>query len=100
MADVLSVKTHPTRISLSLSRAAMTGAFSTLWLYVLAWAWAAFGLPGSEAFLSLFTSQLTTQPAGSVTTLWVGGLCAFLVGGIFGAIVAHCYDLAGRVLRL
>lgn len=75
-------------------RVASTGAFGTLWLFVLGWVWAAFRLSGADAFLGLFT----TQPAGSVTALATGGLCAFLVGGLFGAIIAHCYNLAGRFL--
>ena len=83
---------------LRIVRAASTGAFATLWLFLLGWVWAAVGLPGADAFLSLFAAQLTTQPVASAATLGVGGLCAFLVGGIFGAIVAHCYNVAGRVL--
>jgi len=87
---------HSTR--LSVARVAMTGAFATLNLFLLGWVWAAIGLPGADAFLGLFTDPLTTQPPGSVTALWRGGLCAFLVGGIFGALVAHCYYLAGWAL--
>jgi len=61
---------------------------------LLGWAWAAFTLPGADAFVGLFT----TQPAGSAASLWIGGLCAFLSGGVFGALIAHCYNLVGRVL--
>lgn len=88
----------PRSTSLSVARVAMTGAFATLNLFLLGWAWAAIGLPGANAFLGLFTDPLTTQPPGSVTALWRGGLCAFLVGGVFGALIAHCYNLAGRAL--
>lgn len=83
---------------LGVVRTASTGAFGTLWLFVLAWGWAALRLPGADAFLNLFTAQLTPQPVNSVAALLRGGLCAFLAGGIFGAIIAHCYNLAGRVL--
>jgi len=76
----------------------MTGGFATLNAYLLGWAWAAIGLPGANAFLNLFTNQLTTQQAGSLTALWTGGLCAFLSGGVFGALIAHCYNLAGWAL--
>lgn len=87
---------HSTR--LRVARVAMTGAFATLNLYLLAWVWAAIGLSGADAFLGLFTNQLTTQPPGSLTALWTGGSCAFLVGGLFGALIAHCYNLAGWAL--
>ncbi|MEQ7154221.1 hypothetical protein [Brevundimonas aurifodinae] len=76
-------------------RVASAGAFGTLWLFVLGWIWAAFSLPGAEAFLGLFT----TEPASSARALLYGGLCAFVVGGLFGAIIAHCYNLAGRFIR-
>ena len=48
----------------------------------------------SHAFVSLFT---TTLPVGSVQSLLIGGLTAFAAGGVAGAIIAHCYNLAGRV---
>ncbi len=86
--------------TLGVVRCASTGAFATLGLFILGWAWAVIGFPGSDAFLGLFTNQLTTQPAGSAAALAIGGLCAFLVGGIYGALVAHCYNLAGRVFGL
>jgi hypothetical protein len=92
MTEALSAP-HPT--GLSVGRVAMTGAFATLLLFLLIWAWAAIGLPGSDAFVGLFT----TQPAGSVAALWIGGLCTLLGGGVFGTLIAHCYNLAGRVLR-
>jgi len=83
---------------LSVLRVTSAGAFATLWIFVLAWGWAALNLPGADAFLGLFTAQLTPQPVSSVAALLRGGLCAFLVGGLFGAIIAHCYNLAGRIL--
>ena len=86
--------TSPRPTRLAISRLAMTGAFATLWLFVLGWAWAAIVSPHSDAFVGLFT----TQPAGSAAALGIGGLCAFLVGGVFGALIAHCYNLAGRAL--
>ena len=75
-------------------RSASTGAFSTLWLFALCWAGVAIGLPLvlSHAFVGLFT----LEPAGSLSSLWSGGLSAFVSGGIAGAIIAHCYNLAGR----
>ena len=87
---------HETR--LSVLRVASTGAFATLWLFLLAWGWPALNLPGADAFLGLFTAQLTPQPVDSVAALGIGSLCAFVVGGVSGAIIAHCYNLAGRVL--
>jgi hypothetical protein len=86
--------TSPRPTRLSIGRAAMTGAFATLLLFFLAWAWAAIVSPHSDAFVGLFT----TEPAGSAAALWIGGVCAFLVGGVFGGLIAHCYALAGRVL--
>lgn len=82
---------------LRIVRTASTGAFSSLWVFLLGWVWAAVGLPGANAFLGLFVTDMTSQPLASVTVLGVGSLCAFVVGGIFGAIIAHCYNLAGRV---
>ena len=95
-------KVLPRRTRLHVLRVASTGAFATLWLFVLGWIWAALGLPGADAFIGLFTTQLTTQltdqSVGSVAALGIGSLCAFIVGGIFGVLIAHCYNLAGRVL--
>ena len=91
-----AIKSHATR--LSVARVAMTGAFATLNLFLLAWVWAAIGLSGADAFLGLFTNDLITPPPGSLTALWIGGSCAFLVGGLFGALIAHCYYLAGWAL--
>ena len=73
-----------------------TGAFATFWLFVLCWATTALGMPlsATHAFVGLFTMQ----PSGSVNALWMGGLWAFIAGGVAGALVAHCYNLAGRVL--
>jgi len=84
--------TRPTR--LDLSRVAMTGAFATLLLFLLGWAWSAIVSHHTDAFVGLFT----TEQAGSAVALLIGGLCAFLVGGVFGALIAHCYNLAGRTL--
>ena len=76
-------------------RTASTGAFSTLILYVLCWLAVLLGAPivFSHAFVGLFT----TLPMEPVQTLLIGGLTAFVVGGIAGAIIAHCYNLAGWV---
>ena len=82
---------------LRVARVASAGAFATLAMFLLGWAWAVLRLPGADAFLNLFTAQLTTEPVSSGTALWIGSLCAFLVGGIFGLLIAHCYNLAGRV---
>jgi hypothetical protein len=79
---------------LSYYRCASTGAFSTLSLFVLCWLGLAIGLPValSHAFVSIFT----LEPAGSLSSLWIGSLSAFVSGGVAGAIIAHCYNLAGR----
>ena len=82
---------------LRIARAASTGAFASLWVFLLGWAWAAVGLSGADAYLGLFIAQMTSQPVVSVAALGMGSLCAFVAGGIFGAIIAHCYNLAGRV---
>lgn len=76
-------------------RSASTGAFSTVILFALCWVGVLIGTPFvfSHAFISLFT----TLPIGSVQSLLIGGLTAFAAGGIAGAIIAHCYNLAGRV---
>ena len=75
-------------------RSASTGAFSTLIIFALCWAGVALGLPLTlpHGFVSLFT----LEPVGSVNALLIGGGFAFLAGGIAGAIIAHCYNLAGR----
>ena len=88
-----TVTSSPT--TLGYLRCASTGAFSTLILFVLCWAGVLIGTPFvfSHAFISLFT----TLPIGSVQSFLVGGLTAFVAGGIAGAIIAHCYNLAGRV---
>lgn len=73
-----------------------TGAFGTLGLFLLCWAATALGMPlgTTHAFVALFTMQ----PVESIEALWMGGLWAFVAGGVAGAIIAHCYNLAGRVL--
>ena len=75
-------------------RSVSTGAFSTLIIFALCWAGVALGLPLvlSHAFVGLFT----LEPAGSLSSLWIGGLSSIVSGGIAGAIIAHCYNLAGR----
>lgn len=75
-------------------RSASTGAFSTLIIFALCWAGVALGLPLTlpHGFVSLFT----LQPVGSVTALLIGGVFAFLAGGLGGAVIAHCYNLSGR----
>ena len=75
-------------------RCASTGAFSTLIIFALCWVGAALALP--LAFSHNFVSLFTLQPAGSMNALLIGGVFAFLAGGITGAIIAHCYNLAGR----
>lgn len=77
-------------------RCISTGAFATLGLFLLCWAAVALGMPlsATHGFVALFTMQA----AGSIAALWTGALWAFLFGGIAGALVAHCFNLAGRVL--
>jgi len=79
-----------------LIRCISTGAFSTLGVFLLCWAAIALGMPLSapHGFIALFTMQ----PVGSINALWMGALWAFLAGGVAGAIIAHCYNLAGRIL--
>lgn len=78
-------------------RCTSTGAFAVLGLFLLCWLAVALGMPlsATHGFVALFTTQL----AGSVDALWMGGLWTFLAGGVTGALVAHCYNLAGRVLN-
>ncbi|MGO4684575.1 hypothetical protein [Hyphomicrobium sp. 2TAF46] len=80
--------------TLSYKRSASTGAFSTLLLFALCWVGVFIGLPLvlSHAFIGLFT----LEPAGSLSSLLIGGLSAFVAGGLTGVIIAHCYNLAGR----
>jgi hypothetical protein len=87
-----ALMSSPTR--LGYARAASTGAFSTLTLFVLCWAGVALGLPSilPHAFVGLFT----LEPAGSAASLGIGAASALLSGGVAGAIIAHCYNLAGR----
>jgi hypothetical protein len=88
-------ETTPTpRNSADFMRLAATGAFSTLGLFLLCWAPAALGVGFTHGFIGLFT----IQPVGSTDALWMGGLFAFAFGAIAGAIIAHCYNLAGRML--
>ena len=88
-----SLTSSPT--TLGYLRCASTGAFSTLILFVLCWAGVLISTPFvfSHSFIGLFT----TLPIGSVQSLLIGGLTTFVAGGIAGAIIAHCYNLAGRV---
>jgi hypothetical protein len=51
-------------------------------------------LSATHGFVGLFTMQ----PVGTTNALWTGALWAFLAGGVAGAIIAHCYNLAGRIL--
>ena len=81
------------RATLSVARSASTGAFATLILFALCWAAAAAGLVGSHALIGLFTLKV----AGSAAALLEGGLWAWLGGGVAGALIAHCYNLSGRI---
>lgn len=78
-------------------RCVSTGAFSTFLLFLLCWVAVALGIPlsATHGFVALFTMQ----PVGSIEALWMGALWAFIAGGVAGAIIAHCYNLAGRILR-
>ncbi len=77
-------------------RCTSTGAFATLGLFLLCWIFVALDMPlsASHGFVALFT----VKPMASVEALWTGGLWAFVTGGVAGALVAHCYNLAGRLL--
>lgn len=83
-----------TPTTLGYYRSASTGAFSTLWFFALCWVGTALGFPLtlSHAFIGLFT----LEPVGSLSSLWIGGLSAFVAGGVAGVLIAHCYNLAGR----
>ena len=83
------------RATLSVTRSASTGAFASLILFALCWAAAAAGLVGSPAFIGLFTRKA----AGSSVALLEGCLWAWLAGGIGGALIAHCYNLSGRIFN-
>ena len=87
-----TLTTTPT--TLGYIRSASTGAFSTLLLFALCWVGMFIGLPLvlSHAFVGLFT----LEAAGSISSLLIGGLSAFMSGGVAGVIIAHCYNLAGR----
>lgn len=80
------------RSTLGLARSTSTGTFATFLFFVLCWAFAALALPFPNMFIGLFTSE----PIKSASSLWIGGLTAFVAGGIAGMIIAHCYNLAGR----
>ena len=88
-----SIVAQPSRADII--RCASTGAFSTLGLFLLCWAAVALGMPlsANHGFVALFTMQ----PAGSFDALWTGALWAFLAGGVAGAMIAHCFNLAGRI---
>ncbi len=60
-------------------RSASTGAFSTLLIFLLCWAGAVFGRP--LVLSHSFVASFTLEP-----------------GGVAEAIIAHCYNLAGRWL--
>lgn len=98
MAETILSRSAPglasTQKTLNVSRCAMTGAFATLLFFALCWTFAAIGLPTNDMFIALFTAE----PIGSASSLGIGSLIAFVSGGIGGAIIAHCYNLAGRVL--
>ena len=76
-------------------RGASTGAFATLGLFLLCWVTVPLGMPlsSTHSFVALFTMQ----PVGSMSALWMGGLWAFFAGGVAGAMISHCYNLAGRM---
>ena len=82
--------------TLGVARSASTGAFATLIFFVLCWTAAVAGLSLTHALIGLFT----LQPLGSAAALFTGGLWAWVGGGIAGALVAHCYNLAGRIFGL
>ena len=75
-------------------RSISTGAFSTLILFLICWAGAAVGW--SFGFSHAFVGLFALEPVASLNALLIGSLSAFLAGGVGGAIIAHCYNLAGR----
>lgn len=80
---------------LDIIRCTSTGAFATLLLFLLCWAATMLSPPLAHSFILMFT----IKSAASTDALWMGGLSAFIFGGIAGALVAHCYNLAGRILH-
>lgn len=76
---------------LSVNRLAMTGALSTVLLFVLCWVAGALGFVGSHTFIALFI----LAPVLSVTALCIGTLSAALFGGIGGAVIALFYNVLG-----
>lgn len=81
------------RTSLDYLRCASTGAFTTLLLFGLCWIGAAAGFTSIHGFVTLFTDR----PTASTAALLLGGITAFLAGALTGFLIAHCYNLAGRV---
>lgn len=84
--------THPA--ALGYLRSASTGAFSTLILFVLCWLGVVVGLP--LVFSHTFAGLFTREPMGSLWSLLIGALTAFVSGAFGGAVIAHCYNLYGR----
>ncbi len=84
----------PQSSRLDIVRCASTGAFATLLMFLLCWVATALYAPLAHSFISLFT----IRPVGSTDALWMGSLSAFIFGGVAGGFVAHCYNLAGRLL--
>ena len=82
--------------TLSYLRSASTGAFSTLIIFLLCWVGTAIAPSPSFGLSHTFVGLFTSEPVGSVTSLGIGALAAFITGGVIGAIIAHCYNLAGR----
>jgi hypothetical protein len=89
-----AIATTPDSGRLDIVRCASTGAFAILLVFLLCWVATALGTPLAHSFISLFT----VQPVGSTEALWMGGVCAFIFGGVTGGLVAHFYNLAGRLL--
>ena len=85
----------PSVTTIGIVRSVSTGAFATLILFLLCWVGVAIAFP--VAFSHMFIGLFTTLPVGSTQSLLIGGLTAFVVGGIAGALIGHCYNLAGRL---
>ena len=76
-------------------RSASTGAFSTLIIFLLCWAGTAISVSAPFGLSYTFVGLFTSEPIGSVASLGIGAVAAFVTGGVVGAIIAHCYSLAG-----
>ena len=81
---------------ISIARLSLTGGLSLLIVFVACWIGAAaFSLPVTHRFITLFTSD----PIASITALCIGAFWAFIWGAFVGAVTALVFNLVGFVDR-